>query len=151
MYVDTHFSCKFSFSFLNLKLLLCPIQNYPIADICLLKSHPVNCLQWYGILQLFFPLFSKAIIFYVTHHCYLVNAAEPWDLIGLPNGNKIKYNEIFKIYAALFIQVHWSSKSVVPKQYTIHISVQKLHKILVQLLRKEMGFQYRLSLEICLW
>lgn len=48
----------------------------------------------------------KAKTFYVIHHCNLVNAAEPWDLIGLPNGNKIKYNEIFKIYAALFIQVH---------------------------------------------
>lgn len=52
------------------------------------------------------PLLSKAIILYVIYHCNLVNAAEPWDLIGVPNGSKIKYNEIFKMYAALFIQVH---------------------------------------------
>lgn len=55
------------------------------------------------------------------------------------------------MYAALFIQVHWPSRPVIPKQYTINISAQKLHQLLVQFQRKEVGFWYRLSLEIYLW
>lgn len=96
------------------------------------------------------PLLSKEIILYVIYHFNLVNAAEPWDLIGLPNGRKsnaMKYSKCALVY---LYKCTDQVDQLVPKQYTINISVQKLHQLLAELLRKEKGFQYRPSLEICL-